>query len=389
MNDLFTVVQVLLLIPVIGGSVYAVLCLVAISRFARCQAAVPTEADNVWPPVSVLKPLHGLEKNLEANIRSTCTQAYPDYQVVLSVQRLHDPALPLIEKIQQEYGPERVSVVVADSAPVVNGKIQNLTHALSAARHDILVISDSDVLLRPDYLKTIVAPLRDPQVGYVCTLYRAIGAERWFERLELLTLNADFTVNLIFAHMTQAASFCLGASTALRRSTLQAIGGFASLAEYLVEDYEMGRRIQEQGLRGVVVPYFVDTVVDLQDVSAWWRHQVYWDQNTRAARPLGFFATVLTRSIPFALLYAVIRGFDVFGLFVLVGALTIRLGTTDRILRRLGDHEGVQSLALLPLRDLAGLGSWLCALCKKTFVWRGHTFELTRNGRIVPRKVPT
>lgn len=196
----------------------------------------------------------------------------------------------------------------------------------------------------------------------------------------------DFTVNLIFANVTGAANFCLGASTALHRSTLQSIGGFASLAEYLVEDYEMGQRIQEKGLKGVLVSYFVDTVVDLQNASDWWRHQVYWDQNTRAARPLGFFATVLTRSVPFAFLLALLRLFDMFGLVVLASALTVRLGAAACLLRRLGDDEGARSLALLPLRDLVGLASWLFALCKRTFVWRGREFGLTRNGRIVPRK---
>lgn len=162
MNNLLTFLQIVVLFPVIGGSVYVILCVAAVWCFSHRQTAITEEAWRAWPPVSILKPLYGLDKNLETNLHSVCTQEYPDYHIVLSVQRRHDPAIPLIREIQRQYGPERVSVVVADNEPVVNGKIQNLTNALDAARHDILVISDSDIFLRPDYLKTIVAPLHDP-----------------------------------------------------------------------------------------------------------------------------------------------------------------------------------------------------------------------------------
>ncbi len=387
MNGLLVLLQGAFLIPVIGGSVYALVCVVAVFVFFNRRRA-PTAPPDPWPPVTVLKPIHGLEKNLAANLQSACTQDYPDYQVVLSVQRLNDPALPLLQAMQQEFGPERVSVVAADSEPVVNGKIQNLIHALGAARHDVLVISDSDVWLRPDYLKTIVAPLNDPRVGYVCTFFRATHAKTWFERLELLTLNADFTPNVIFAEVTGTSDFCLGPSTALRRSTLEMIGGLEALVDYLVEDYELGRRIHAKGYKMAMVPHFVDLIMDLQRPADWWRHQLYWDQNTRAARPIGFLATVLTRAVPFAVLFAALRVFDPLGLLVLAAALGIRLITAALILKYgLHDREGLRSIALLPLRDVVGLASWLLALGKRTFVWRGFTFGLTRDGRIVPRQV--
>lgn len=382
-------IQILFLIPAIVGSIYALLSAAAVFVFCRRQPpSTQRQPGEDWPSVSLLKPVFGLEKGLAANLRSACMQDYPHYQVVLSVQRRNDPALPLIRQVEEEFGRERVAVVVGDSEPVVNGKIQNLVTALGAARHDVLVISDSDVLLRPDYLRTIVAPLRDSTVGYVCTLYRAVRADRWFERLELLTLNAEFVVNVIFSYVTGASGFCLGASTALRRSTLEMIGGFEALADYLVEDYEMGRRIHAQGYKVALVPYFVDTIVDLETPGDWWRHQVYWDQNTRAARPFGFFASVLTRSVPCALVFAGLRLFDGLGLAALIATIVVRLATAALALGRYGlnDRQGLESLVLLPLRDVAGLASWLLALSKKTFVWRGLEFGLTRDGRIVPRR---
>jgi ceramide glucosyltransferase len=301
------------------------------------------------------------------------------------VQRLDDPALPLLRALQREYGAELVTVVTTDSEPVVNGKIQNLVSALKAARHDIVLISDSDMYLRPDYLSTIVAPLADPQVGCVTTLYRGTGADTWFEKLEQLSYNSEFIVNVIFAEVTGAYDFCPGCSVAIRRKALDEIGGFEPLLDYLVEDMELGRRINAKGYRTVLVPYFVDTTVDLSRAGDWWDHQVYWDQNTRMVNPVGFFFTFLIQPLPFALAFALLRAFDPLGWAALLGTLAVRLGTRALIFQRIGDRDGLRFLAWLPVRDLAGIGSWLAAFCKRTFVWRHIRFGLTRDGRIVPR----
>jgi ceramide glucosyltransferase len=334
----------------------------------------------------MLKPIYGLERDLDRNLRSALSQDFPDYQVVMSVQRLDDPALPLLRRLEQQQGPERATVVAVQSEPVVNGKVQNLENALSAARHDILVISDSDVFTPADYLARITAPLCDAEVGYVCTLYKGVDARSWYEQLELLTYNTEFIPSTVFAYMTGASGLCLGASVALRQTTLDAVGGLASLADYLVEDYELGRRILARGQGIVLLPYFVDLTVDLDSAKSWWRHQIYWDQNTRAARPLGFAASVLTRAVPFALLYAAFRLFDPLGLAVLLAALIVRLGTAAGTALVFRDRAGLCALWLLPLRDLAGLLFWVLALGKQKFVWRGHEFELARGGRIVPRR---
>jgi ceramide glucosyltransferase len=350
------ILEWLFLVPVIGGSVYGILCVVAAIRLRRQAGSISRKTSESWPAVTILKPVHNLEKNQRAILRSACMQDYPDFQVVFSVQDTDDPAIPLLREIQNEFGPERVTVAVENFRPGTNGKINNMVGGLRHARHDVLVISDSDVILKPDYLKTIVAPLGDPDVGCVCTLYKAAGADSWFEKMELLTLNADFMTNVLFAHVSGASKFCLGASAALHRSTLEQIGGLEDLSDYLVEDYEMGRRIWMLGKKVAVLPYFVDTIVDLETPSQLWNHQIYWDQNTRAARPFAFFATVLVRSVPFALLYAAIRMFDLIGLSVLAATLILRFISGAIVLNHgLGDREGLRSLALLPFRDIASL----------------------------------
>jgi ceramide glucosyltransferase len=225
-----------------------------------------------------------------------------------------------------------------------------------------------------------------PGVGCVCTPYRAAEARTWYEKLELLTLNADFIPNVIFASETGASIFCLGASCAFRRSTLAEIGGLESFANNLVEDFEMGRRISARGMRIVLTPPFIDTMVDLKSPKQWWAHLVYWDQNTRIANPAGLFFTLLIRSVPFALMFAAVRLFDATGLSVLAGTLAIRLATAGIILGYgLRDSAGVRALPLLPLRDLAGMATWFLAFTKRTVMWRGTEFVLGKGGRLIPK----
>ena len=388
---LWHILELIVLVPVLGGSVYALLCLWAVGRFrSQERAHKDLKADlrtlAEWPPVTILKPVCGVEKHQRETLRSACVQDYPEFQVVFSVQNAGDPALPLLYELREEFGAERVTVAVENIRAGTNGKINNMIGGLRHASHDVLVISDSDVLLNPDYLKTIVAPLDKADVGCVCTFYKAASADAWYEKVELLTLNADFISNVLFANASGASKFCLGASAAIRRSMLEEIGGFEGLADYLVEDYEMGRRVWAIGKKVAIVPYFVDTVVDLKSPSAWWNHQIYWDQNTRAARPFAFFSTVLIRSVPFAFIFAAMRLFDPIGLAVLIGAVGLRLVTNALILGRgLRDGEGLRCLWLLPFRDLSSLATWLLAFTKKTTVWRGASFILTKDGRLVAR----
>ena len=172
-----------LLVPVLAGSVYVILSLFTTARFRALARRRPEQSFPVWPPVTILKPVHGLEKNQRENLRSTCIQDYPEFQVVFSVQEIDDPVIPLLREMQQEFGEDRVTVAIENKRCGTNGKINNMIGGLPHARHEILVISDSDVRLRPDYLKTIVAPLADPSVGCVCTLYKAArpipGLRRW------------------------------------------------------------------------------------------------------------------------------------------------------------------------------------------------------------------
>jgi len=372
------------LIPVICGSFYALLCMAVALWYARQRPPAFTEKALFQPPVTVLKPVYGLESGLKERLRTACQQDYPVYQVVFCVQNPADPALKVVKEIQAEFGETRVTIALRDICAGPNGKVNNLLGGLDVARHDVLVISDSDIYLRPDYLTAIVAPLEEKNVGGVCTLFKSAGAEHIYEQLELLSINADFIPSVLFAEVTGVAGFCLGPSVATRQSTLRELGGLESFAEYLAEDYEIGRRIWTSGRKMVLAPYVVDAMLDLENWSQWWKHQVYWDQNTRVASPKGFFGTILIKSVPFALLFAILTGGDPMGLAVLAGAVALRLATTAVILKNvLSDTEALRALWLLPFRDIVGLASWFFAYGQRNTVWRGVEYRLTTGGRMV------
>ncbi|YAI82004.1 MAG: glycosyltransferase [cyanobacterium endosymbiont of Rhopalodia sterrenbergii] len=382
MFSLVNILQFFCLIPILGGSIFSILTVLTVQHFLKNSK--PSVVHNFTPPLTVLKPVRGLEKNLKHNLRTIATQDYPNYQIIYSVQDPKDPAFPILKEIQEEFGSNKISLVVSTLEAGANGKVNNLLGAIKEARHDIIIISDSDTNLRPDYLQKIVAPLDNPEVGCVCTLFKVIRGEHWFEKMELLTINTDFIPSVIFAGVTGASNACLGPSIAIRQSTIETIGGLESLANYLVEDYEIGRRVWNSGKNMVLLPYIIDVVVDLKNSRDWWTHQVYWDQNTYLAKPFPFIATILIRSIPFALLFALIRG-DIIGLYSLILTITIRLITAAINSWKMKDTEGIKNLYLLPFRDVLGLAFWALSFTQRTVIWRGVKFKLTSHGKMIIR----
>jgi len=283
-------------------------------------------------------------------------------------------------RIRDENPGVPIRIVVDRACAGPNGRLSNILNATGKATGHVLVYSDSDMRLEPAYVRTIVAPLADPRVGVACTLYRAEGAGNLYESLELLSLNTDFVPAMVFGTESGVALACPGASQAIRRETLTLIGGLEPMAYSLVEDLELGRAVVGAGFRLVLVPHVAVTGVDLPRPSLWWRHQVYWDQNTRVAQPVGFFFTWLVRGVPFAGLYALSGGPH--GWLMLAATLAVRLSTTLVTSTLLGDREGVRRLWLLPLRDAAGLFVWLASLIGRKVYWRGRVFVLSGNKMI-------
>ena len=374
--------QMVLGLGILVGSCCWLLVLIC-APFFRSRKFESAVCFRALPPVTLLKPVCGLEKNLRVNLRSACLQDYPDYQVVYSVQRADDPALELLSELERQFGPERVTVVITSVTVGVNGKVNNLAGALPHARHETLVISDSDVLLRPDFLRQIVAPLADPEVGAVSTFFRGCDAGPWYEHLEQLTLNADQFSMAMVASATGLVDFCFGASTALTKTTLTRIGGFEGLGDFLVEDTEMGRRVRALGKRLIDIPYLVDTTIDLGGKGHWWQKQTYWEQNSRVALPYLFAASLLLRTVPLALLFAALRGADAVGLWVLGWALLLRVAAVAAVLGlALRDYAGLRRLWLVPIKDVLSVVWFVRAFVSSRVIWRGTEMSLGRDGRL-------
>ena len=366
-----------LLVPVVCSCVYWIATAVTMRRFFRGRAP---DAPGRRPSVSLIKPVCGLEKNLYENLSTACRQDYPEYEVIFSVQDAGDPALTVLRRIQDGTPHPPVRIVVEEACAGPNGRLSNILNATEHAKGEVLVYSDSDMRLEPDYLRTIVTALADPRVGVACTVYRAEGAGNVYEALELLSLNTDFVPSMVFARACGLASACPGASQAIRRETLTRVGGLEPMAYSLVEDMELGRAVAREGLTIALVPHVAVTGVDLSRASLWWRHQVYWDQNTRVASPVGFFFTWLVRGVPFAGLYALVGGPAAW--LALAVTLAVRLGTTVVTSTLLGDREGIRRLWLLPLRDALGLFVWFASLVGRKVYWRGRVFALNGNTMI-------
>lgn len=374
--------RLFLLPPVFVAFAFWLATTICLAVFMRKSSAADRGAvnDAWWPKVSLIKPTYGLEKDLYENLSTGCRQDYPDYEVIYCVQRKNDPALEVLKKICVDYPRSSVQIVVDESDVGPNGKLTNIHNGSRRASGDVLVFSDSDMFLPPDYLRAIVTPLADGQVGISCTTYKAWKPRNLFEALELLCFNADFVPQMVFAVVTKTSIACPGATMAIRRKVLDEIGGLAPLGYYFVEDYELGRRVVEQGYGIHLAPYVAPMGVNLDTFGDWWRHQVYWNQNTRLANPTGFFFTILLHGVPFALLYA-LSGAP-FGWPVLLVAIAARLGTAVGNSFFLEDKDGMNKLWLLPFRDLLGIFLWLSSFLKRKIYWRGKTF-IVKKGKIV------
>jgi len=334
------------------------------------------------PPVTVLKPLKGPGVELYENLASFCRQSYPSYQIVFGVADAHDPAVAVVQRLRRDF-PECDIVLAVGSGRGTNRKVANLENMMPHARHGVLVMSDSDIRVGPEYLPTMVGPLADPAVALTTCLYRGRGNFGLPSIIESLFINTDFVPNALVAQWVQPFRYAFGASIAVKREALERIGGFAAFADYLADDYQLGRRVADAGYRLVLLPYVVETVLDSVTLRDVWRHQVRWARTYRVCQPVGWFCSVVTHATLWGLVAALVLGRPV-GWAVLASALTARLFSLAAIMRLLREPETTRYLGLVPLKDLVTSAMWLAAFLGRRVVWSGRVFRVWRDGRIVP-----
>jgi ceramide glucosyltransferase len=349
-------------------------------------------------PVSLLKPLCGMEPNLELHLESFFTQSYPAFEIVFGTRNAQDPALTVVRTLQARYPQVRVKFAFSGEPNRPNAKVCSLEKMAAVASYDYLVISDSDVCVRPNYVREVVRPLADPRVGLVTCLYRGAPTRGLWSRLEALGMSVEMTSGVIVAEMLEGMRFALGPSMALRRQVLQAIGGIGQLAHYCSDDYVLGKKIFESGRLVVLSSHVIDHVALSRSLQGSISHQVRWMKSTRFSRPKGHVGTGLTFAIPFGLLglYAGHASrHEILGLSLLVWAVV------NRVILSItagwwvvGDPLALRDCWLYPLRDLMGFCFWVASFLGTTIVWRGRRYRLLPGGTMellapaAPAEVP-
>lgn len=356
------------------AGIYYLIALVAALRRA---AALGKQQRRFQPAVSILKPVHGRDPQFYEAIRSHALLDYSEYEILFGLNDPDDAARADIARLAAEF-PERAIRLIECPRNMPNAKVATLAELARVAHYPVLVINDSDIVVEKDYLRTVVAPLEDPNAGLVTCLYRASG-EAWPARWEALGITTDFVPSVLVARAIGIAEFALGSTMALRAEDLARIGGFAAIGDYLADDYQLGRRITELGYRIVLAPAVVETRLSDESWGAVWRHQVRWSRTIRVSRTAGYFGYVITNVSVWALVAAAVGAWP-----AAVAALAIRLLAgivTGRFV--LKDRNAARLWFLIPFRDLWGFAVWVAGLAGSTVEWRGIKLRLNREGRIV------
>jgi ceramide glucosyltransferase len=388
-HSIVKILQIVAVLGTISSSAYYLICLwgaAVLSRQRRAagEGARPTQnhpTQNL-PPVSILKPLKGIDPQIYESFRSHCLQDYPEYEIIFGVNDPGDPAVAFVKQLQSEFSERNIRLVVCPELLGANVKVSNLAQMLAVARHGHLIVNDSDIRVEPDYLRRVIAPLANEKVGMVTCLYRGIAASTLGSRLESLGISADFCPSVLAARQLEGIRFGLGSTLVFRRADLKKIGSFESLLDYLADDYELGKRISELGevqLSEVVV----ETYLPAYGLGEFFAHQMRWARGVRDSRRGGYFGLVVTFGLMWScVLLLAARGAPwACGVFAVTFLLRLAMAMTvgGAVLR---DRQLLKHLWLLPLRDLIAVVVWIASFAGHTVTWRGDRFEL-KDGKLI------
>ena len=337
-----------------------------------------------WEPVTILKPICGLDPGLYDNLRSFCEQDYPEYQVIFGVHNAGDPALPVVEQVIRDLPGRDLALVVDERAIGTNGKVSNLVNMSARAKHGILVVADSDMRVTPDYLKSVAAPFTDQNVGAVTCLYKSSPVGGVASKLGSMFINEWFLPSVLVALTFMPVRFCFGATMAVRRAALDAIGGFPALANHIADDFMLGKLIAGRGFKVVVARYVVENVVLEPDLKSLVRHEMRWARTVRLVQPLGYSFSFVTNGVTMALLFLLVSGFSALGVLLMGVVLSLRL-LLHYYLRAAFSLAGAGSPWLVPLRDILGFVVWCRSFFGRGVEWREQSFMLQPDGQLATK----
>ena len=352
---------------------------VAALMVRRVVAEVPRRPER-RPGVTVLKPLCGVEPNLYENLRTFCVQDYPEVQVVFGVGRADDPAVAVVERLRAELPGAGIALVVGERVHGANLKISNVINMMSAARHDILVLCDSDMHARPDYLEAVVGALLAPGVGLVTCLYTGRPVPGVWSRLGAMFISHGFLPQVLVGRLVGAKPGCFGATMALTRQTLDRLGGFEALADKLADDYALGAAVRGLGLEVALSPHIIETQVYEPDFLTLWRHELRWGRTLRSIEPVGYGASIITQPLLPSALLLLLSGGAPLAVAIFAGVLAFRIGYNWLVDATLGLRPS--PLWLFPARDFLSVAVLLASFCGTGVTWRAQTFRVDSDGQL-------
>jgi ceramide glucosyltransferase len=360
------------LLALLGSVVYSVLQIAAALRYLAVRPAVLLSPE----PISILKPLAGLDLDLESNLRTFFEQDYPHFEILFAVRGESDPAVKVVTHLQQIHPNVPSRLVITGEPPYPNAKVFSLERMLAEASNDLLVMSDSDIRVTSNFLCTIAAEFQNANLGVATCPYRAVPGNSFWSRLEATGMNTDFWGSALVARMLEGMRFAVGPTIAARRRVLQSIGGFARLKDYLAEDFVLGKFAADAGhgviLSSYVVEHHIGAATLRQNIS----HRLRWARSTRRSRPAGYVGQLFTMPLPLALLVlaASPAWWPVLPVTLIVRAIAAYM-VSARVLR------ATINWALLPIEDLLGFCFWIAGFFGSTISWRGRHYKLFSDGR--------
>lgn len=335
------------------------------------------------PPVTVLKPLKGGEEALYENLASFCRQDYPCYQLVFCLQCPEDPALGVVSRLKKDFPDVDMEVVVSKSRIGYNPKVNNMANGYPFAKYDLLLMSDSDILVRPNFLRGMVAPFADPGVGLVTAFYEATGSSGLWGHMEALSINAQFLPQAMCA-ASFGMRFAMGAAMMVRRKAFEAAGGFHNLADHLADDFWLGESVREAGWTLELADSVVETVPHIGAGGEHFKHLVRWARTIRICQPAGHAASLIQHGFSLLTLKVLMFGPDAPTLALLAGIWASKAAASAFLGTALGGRQPLRALWLLPLAEWFSFAAWLGGWGSSRVLWRGELFEVHSKGRLVP-----
>jgi ceramide glucosyltransferase len=383
----FTIIRWAILALALGPLFYYLVGIYSAWRFFRVAhrgTGQTPPAEDVASPISVLKPVRGLDPGAYENFASFCRQDYPEFEILFAVNDAEDPVVPIVQKLIADFPGRSIRLIVVAERLGPNTKVSNLCRLVREARHDLLVITDSDVRVEPGYLRSVAAMFRDPGVGGVTALYRGQDNLQFVAAMDCVGSSAAFCGAALVARELEGLKFMMGSTMATTKQRLAEIGGFEAMVDLHSDDYELGRRIAARGYRIELLPKPVWMAFPSQTLGAYFRHELRWAVGIRNIRPGGHFGMLFTHGLPWAIAAAWVAPSAAIGAAYLGAYFVLRFamawavgvwGLRDPVLRR--------RFWLLPVRDLLSFFVWLASFGMNRVEWRGSSFTLEK-GRMIP-----